>query len=243
MKNAGVAIRSCAAAALAVAVAWGGAARARPEHIQLDLSALNDPEISTRLDVLEQDLDREQTGAQLWQYGWSAFNASSMVYDAVEAANDNDRKDRNTHIVRAVEGLYGTAVVLLRPLPALDGADPVRAMPGETHEQRVARLAAAEDRVRGGAHRAETPYRVLPHVALFGINLLAGLAVWQFADLPHAYRTVLPGILIGEAQLWTLPQAPANDLADYRGRFGGGAQRANWWLSPREGGIEVTVRF
>ncbi len=242
MKFAGVVVRG-RAAAMVIMLAASAPAFAKPDRIKLDLSALSDSAVTERLDTLESDLDRERTGAQLWQYGWTAFNGGTMIYDAVEASQNDNRKDRNTHIVRAVEGAIGVTAMFLRPLPALHGADPIRALPGETREERLVRLAAAEDRVRGGAERSDEPFQIFPHLGVFAINILAGIAVWQFADLPHAYRTVLPGILIGEAQLWTQPQAPANDLSDYRSRYGDGPHQASWWLSPREGGVEVTFRY
>ncbi len=231
------------AAMLAATVAGGGPASAAPRRIALDLSSLSDQQVTERRDFLEQRLDDEQLHAQLWQYGWTAFNAGTMIDSAVQAATDDRRVDRNTNIVRAVEGAYGVAAMFLRPLPARFGADPVHEMPDATPEERRAQLVAADDLLQRSADRAEEPYQVLPHIGVFGINLLAGIAVWQLADLPHAYRTVLPGILIGEAQLWTLPEGPSDDLKAYHDRFGGGANQASWWIAPRDGGLEVTFRF
>ena len=217
--------------------------QAAQRRLTLDLTGLSDASVTERLDFLVQRLDAEQTGAALWQYGWSAFNGGTLIADAVEAATDDDRKDRNTHIVRAVEGFYGILDLWLRPLPARFGADPVRALPRATAADRRGRLARAEELVSRGADRAEAPYTLLPHLTVLGVNLVAGLAIWQLADLPHAYRTVLPGLLIGEAQIWTQPHGPAGDAADYRENFGGGSTAANWWLTPEPGGVEVTIRF
>lgn len=228
---------------LAIAVGAGTpAAGADARRITLDLSSLSDEAIVDRTEFLERRLDGERRGARWWQYGWTAFNGAAMVATAALAATDSDSKDRVTDITQSAQSLVGVVALLVRPLPALSGADPVRSMPGGTRDERISRLAVAEDLVRRGADRADEPYRFVPQIALFGFNLAAGVAIWQFADFKHAWQSTIPSIVIGEAQLLTTPGQPADDLNAYRTEFAPG-HAINWRVSPRPNGFQVSVNF
>lgn len=227
---------------LALVIAGAGAARADQKPINLDLSSLDDKAISDRVDYLSRRLDDERRGAQFWQFGWTAFNGGSMIATAVLASQEDDHKDRVTDIVESAQSLIGVAALLLRPLPAQFGADPIRSMPDRTREDKLARLETAEDLVRRGAERAEEPGQWLPQLGLFGINLGAAVAIWQFADFRHAYQSAIPSVIIGEIQLWTTPSRPADDWHGYRTEFAPG-HALEWRLSPRQNGIGVAVNF
>jgi hypothetical protein len=238
VRHAGIAV--CVAAALVIA--GDPPAAAQQKRITLDLTSLSDEAINARTEFLERRLDGERRGAQFWHYGWGAFNGASMLATAALAATDDNRKDRNTDIVQSAQSLVGVLNVFLRPLPALSGADPVRAMPGETREERIARLAAAEDLVSRGADRAHEPYELGTQAGALGFNLLAGLVIWQVADFRHAWQSTIPGVVVGEIQLFTQPWQPADDLNAYRTEFAPG-HAINWRVSPRPTGFEVSVNF
>lgn len=241
----GLAARSCAAFALVLLIAApGGPASAGDDtRLKLSLSSLSDAEIDARLQFLEQRLDSERTGAQLWQYGWTAFNGGSMAAEAAFAATADNRKDRATDAVQSVEGLIGVLNLVLRPLPARFGADPLRDLPGATRADRLNRLSLAEDLLRRGAARADEPYEILPHVGVVAVNLLAGAAIWKLADLRHAYQAVIPGIVLGELQLWTIPQRPVDDLDGYRARTTASSRAPTWQVVALPGGVEISLRF
>lgn len=228
--------------ALMFVIAGSAAARAAQKPVNLDLSSLGDKAISDRVDFLSRRLDDERRGAQFWQYGWTAFNGGSMIASAVLASREDDHKDRVADIVESTQSLIGVATLLLRPLPARFGADPIRGMPDRTREDKLARLETAEDLVRRGAERAEDPRQWRPQLSLFGINLAAALVIWQFADFRHAYQSAIPSIIIGEAQLWTTPAQPAEDLDRYRMKFAP-QHVLEWQISPRPNGFQVAVDF
>jgi hypothetical protein len=200
-----------------------GHAIAQTQPQRLDLSRLTDSELSQRLGFLEERLDRERNGAQWWQWGWTGFFVGATTYSIVVAATDDsgNHKDRDTAIVNAVQSAGGLAHMLLSPHPARFGADPMRLAPGASRTEREQQLAVGEGILARSADRAEQPYRLLPHALSLGVNLIAGGIIWGIADRTHAIRSTIPGILIGEARLWTLPSLGRIDLADYNTRFGG----------------------
>jgi len=185
-----------------------------------DKPALSDEEIDTRLDDLTQSLHFQQINAQYWEYGWGSFDAGTMIYSAVQVSQDHDRKNRNTDIVQASESLIGLATVVLRPLPAFD-ADSVCTDPTSLRQSVWLQcLALKEALLERSAQRANEPYELLPHLGNLGFNLLAGLIVWRVADARHALTTAIPGEIIGEMQLWTMPKQPMADFDQYEVQFG-----------------------
>jgi hypothetical protein len=177
---------------------------------------LTDVEISERLSFLDQRLKSQKSDAELWEYGWGAFNGGTMAYNAFSASQDTNRKDRNTDIIEAVEGLTGVADMIFRPLPALDADSVCKGLgPGD----RAQCLSAEETLVRRSAERANEPYQIMPHVGTLATNLVAGALIWRFGSFARALEAAIPGELIGEAQIWTLPHQPANDYDDYRLQF------------------------
>jgi hypothetical protein len=230
-----------AAICLAIAVAGSMPCQAQPK-INLDLSSLSDRTISDRTAFLERKLDDERRSAQWWTYGWLAFNGGSMVASAALAATEDNRADRNADIVNSVQAMVGVANQLLRPLPAVHGAAPVRAMPDGTREERLARLSAAQDLVARGAGRAREPYELVTQAGAIGFNLIAGVAIWQVADFRHAWQSTIPSILIGEIQLFTTPWGPVDDLNSYRTEFAPG-HAINWRVTPWFNGVQVSANF
>src|SRR5262249_12548258 len=171
----------------------------------LDLSRLSDFEIDQRLDFIMRRLDDDKLAGQLYQYGWTAFHLSSTIYSVADYARSDDPLRRRTRVVEGVESAGSVTWILISPHPARLGADPIRAMPGETHEDRVRRLAAAEDLLVQDADAANVRYSALPHLVNIGTNVVAGAIIWAIADKNHALASALPGLVIGEAEIWTAP--------------------------------------
>lgn len=191
-------------------------AYAEPEPVP----APSDQEIDARLNDVTQSLYAQETNAQYWEYGWGAFDSGTMIWSALQAGQDRDRMNRNANIVQAAESLIGLADVALRPLPAFD-ADSVCTDPATLRQSVWMQcLALKEALLERSAERAREPYEILPHLEIFGFNLLAGLIVWRTADTHHALLTAIPGEVIGEMQLWTTPRQPIGDFEQYTVRFG-----------------------
>jgi hypothetical protein len=206
-----------------------------------DATTLSSQQLNLRLDTLGKELDDQQTDAEYWEYGWGAFDASTMIWSAVQAAGDDNRKDRNTDIVQAGESLIGLADVIFRPLPAFSASYVCRD-PALSRQDMLHCLEVREAMLKASAERAHEPYEMLPHLGNFGFNLVAGLIVWKTADTRHALITAIPGEIVGEAQIWSTPGQPMKDYDKYQLQFGPllpGSQQTDIPAS----GLMVSLRF
>jgi len=201
----------------------------------------SDYEISSRLNETAELLQAQKTGAAYWEYGWGGFNGASMLWSIAEATHAQDYKSRSTDVVQAVEGLIGVADVVLRPLPAFnanDGCTP----PTITEQDRLQCLSVKEALLTLSARRADEPFEFLPHFANFAFNLAAGGIVWSLADARHALTTFIPGMVLGEIQLWTTPQRPIEDLQRYKMQFRPMLLREGYARGPLAG-VVFTLAF
>lgn len=203
--------------------------------------AAGNQEIDWRVNDLAQVLDSQQTNAEYWEYGWGAFDGGTMIWSAVQARQDDNRKDRNTDIVQASESLIGLADVIFRPLPALY-ADSVCRDPVLSQQDLLQCLSAREAMLEKSAERAHEPYELLPHLGNLGFNVVAGLIVSRVADTRHALITAIPGEVIGEAQIWTTPTQPIADSDRYKLQFGPLVQQTEGAPVP-EAGLMATFKF
>jgi len=203
---------------LCLLLSWGAPAVAQAARGPVETAALADEQVIQRLEFLDRQFESQQSSTALWEYGWGAFNGGSMIFSTVQAATTNNRKDRDMNIVQSVEGLIGVADIIFRPLPVFNATSgcPQNVT---TPEARMQCLAAKEDLAQRSAERADEPYQILPHVETLGINLLAGGLVWALAGVHRGLITAVPGMLIGEIQLWTTPGQPADDYKRYQVQF------------------------
>ncbi|HET8637420.1 MAG TPA: hypothetical protein VFL96_11275, partial [Acidobacteriaceae bacterium] len=199
------------------------------------------PEISQRLTFLEQRLDAAQLHGQIWYYGWFAANGGGLIMNTVQAATDHSHNNRVSASVEASKSAIGILDLLLRPLPARLGADPIRAMSGSPYE----RVQAAETLLQASATRAELNRTFWPHFGNAIINLIGGGIILAFGDWQNAALTTGLDFVVGEIEILTEPSRAIGDLAAYRSRYGelpkptGGS----WHLSPSLHGVTVTFRF
>jgi hypothetical protein len=186
---------------------------------------LSDADIGQRIDFIEQRLDSHATHGQIWYWSWMAINGGSMVGQAISAGLSEHGDDQVKNGVQAGLGAIGVADLLLRPLQARYGADPIRGLPEDTREEKIAKLRAAERQLRSNAQRAEerTSWQIYAgNVAVNGIaGLIIGLA-GRTSDGLIAFGTGTAG---GVIQILTQPWGPARDWKDYRQQFGGQALR------------------
>lgn len=221
-------------AAVAATLALLGNAQAQP-------AAQGTLDLDARLGFVEQRLDDQRLHSQLWQYGWTAVNGTGLVLGTYQAASTQNGDDRVVGIVDATKSVIGLADLYFRPLPGLHGADPIRAMPGDTPEQQEERLAAAERLLKADAERAEERWGWQQHVGNLTVNLAGGAVILGFGSKSSALTDTLIGLAAGEVQILSAPWEPVRSLGDYRSRFGGLA--AAMELRPRPGGLELAFHF
>lgn len=215
-----------------------------PLHVQLDVDPPAETATEERLAFLEERLEAAEFQGDLWQYGWLSVHSTGLVYNAVDASLTDDDDDRVARIVGATKSAVGIGSLLLRPLPARLGADPIRALPGGTPELERARLQAAEELLEDSARRARRKYTVWPHLESALVNFVGGGIILAFGEWEDAAVSTGVGLAVGELQIWTVPDRPAADLAAYRARFGpAGARETGWYLVPRPNGLALAYRF
>ncbi|MBL0714555.1 MAG: hypothetical protein JJV98_12730, partial [Desulfosarcina sp.] len=90
--------------------------------------ALSDEEMDRRLTFIEQRLNAGRASARYWQYGWSGFYAASTTFQGALAIRSKNADNEANYTVGALKSAGGLALMLLRPLPGVKGADPLQAM-------------------------------------------------------------------------------------------------------------------
>ena len=140
-------------------------------------TALSDAAIEQRIDFIEQRLDSHETHGQIWYWSWMAINGGSMVGLGISAGLSKHENDQINNGVQAGLGAIGVADLLLRPLEARYGADPIRGLPEGTHEEKIAKLRAAESQLHSNAQRAQDRTSWEMHAGNVAVNGIAGLII------------------------------------------------------------------
>jgi len=206
---------------------------------------LSEEDMERRLSFIEERLNEGQTSARYWQYGWSSFYAASAAVQGYKAIESNDGDDDVNNTVGAVKSAAALALMLLKPLPAVEGATTLQDMPTNTPDQKEARLKAAETRAHTNARRAQERHSWTRHLTAITVNLIGSAVIAAFGDGEDAVVSGLTGIAISQANIWSQPSRAIDDLADYEKEFPD-AQATNevdWQLSPIAGGLSLTIRF
>jgi hypothetical protein len=222
-----------------------GSARGQDALLDLQLGQLSDAEIDARLGFLEERLDAGRGTAQAWQYGWTGIYATTLAFGVGQAIATDSGDTRLANLVNAVKSAGALAQLVLDPLPARLGADPMRAVPAQDRQGRRERLAVGERQLRVNAVRADSRYSLQRHLEGVTTNLIGGAVIWAFGDPTDALVSTLSGIAFGEAQIWSQPWRAADDIADYRSAFPTttAARGVDWELRPTPHGVQLALRF
>ena len=223
---------------LALAATCWAAAGAHAEPSSAGAAGLD---LDVRLAFIEHQLDSGRLRSQAWQYGWMSVDAVGLGLGSYQAAVAGDAGQRATGIVDATKSALDLLNLTLLPLPGLHGADPIRALPSDTPEQRQAQLDAAERLLSLDAAHATEQRSLIEHIGNVGINVFGGAVILGFGDPRDALIDAATGIAMGELMIFTAPWAPVASLAAYRSRFGGLATAMQ--IRPWPGGLEVAFRF
>ena len=207
---------------------------------------MSDAAIEQRIDFIEQRLDSHETHGQIWYWSWMAINGGSMVGLGVSAGLSKHEDDQVNNGVQAGLGAIGVADLLLRPLEARYGADPIRGLPESTREEKIAKLRAAESQLRSNAQRAEERTSWEMHAANVAINGIAGLIIGLAGRPSDGIIAFGAGTAGGVIEILTQPWGPASDWKDYKQQFGGQALRPHLDLyvaALASGGAQAGVRW
>jgi hypothetical protein len=209
--------------------------------------ALDDAQIERRLTYLEDCLDDNRFHAQAWQYGWMFVDTAGSLSSAGLAATGSS-DDRAYLVMRAVKGAIGTIYLAIAPVPGRSGADPIRAMPAETHSDKMTQLVAAENLLADAAERSRQRFSWAYHIGNLLFNAAAAGSVAATGDTSHAIQALVVDTTVGEVQVWTQPWEPPRQWEEYEHMVAPDQGTAStppfdWELVAQPGGIGVRARF
>nr|AYM54095.1 hypothetical protein [Byssovorax cruenta] len=172
---------------------------------------LSDGEVSTRLQWIQRELDRGNTWANAWYWGWVGIQGALIVGQSVwagVAAAQGDTSVRNGQLVGVGTGVVGLAPMVIFPFRAAFAAGRVRALPERTPEERRRKLQQSEEILRGAAEGEAFGRSWVVHVLGFAVAG-ASSAILLFAlDRPvNALTSFLLNAGGNEIQIWTQPMA------------------------------------
>ena len=220
-----------------VTIAFPAAADQKPQ--------LSEEEMEQRLAFITERLNAGQTNARAWQYGWSGFFAASTGFQLYLVHRSNDSDNETQYTVGAIKSAAGLAMMLLRPLPAVKGAQPVEDMPAVTPSQKADRLQTAEDLLRLNARRAHERKSWLRHLASIAVHLVGSTAIAALGDIKDALVSNATGIAISQLHIWSQPYRAIDDLADYERAFPAAVsnEEVRWHLTQIPGGLGISIQF
>ena len=208
-------------------------------------SEISNAELEQRLKFIETRLARQSPNARYWQHGWTGFHAASAVVQGVLAVDADDSDDEVNYLVGAVKSTGALAQMLIRPLPAVQSASRFQALPSQSREERIHKVAQGEALLHENADRAATRSGWRRHLIGVGANLLGGVAIAAFGDSSDAVTSTLLGIAVSETNIWTEPSRAVNDLEDYQNNKWMQRQTSevSWHIVPLARRVEVNIRF
>lgn len=214
-----------------------------------DVTRLDDEEIERRIRLAEGLLDGSRRQAEWWQRGWLGVFAGTAVLQGTRAGVENDGEKRAGLTIDAVKAAGGATRLLLDPLHARLGADPLRSMPEERRADRVRKLIRAEQMLAENAEEARERRSWTRHLVSTGVNLLGGAVLLAIDDPERAAASAGAGLLLSELHLWTQPGRPEDDLGAYHHRVSESlaapatGSDGDWRLVRKKGGIELRIEF
>jgi hypothetical protein len=222
-------------------------------------TTLTDEQMDRRVAFIMERLDDQRLHAIAWQYGWLAVDIGPGIISSGIQAGLKSGNDREYFILEAVKSAIGTAYLLIDPMPNQHGADPIRAMPDTTHEDKMARLIRGEDMLAHAAERAQQRTAIGYHLGNLFFNLAGAGALYGVGNHSGALQSLLIDTASGEVQIWTQPWEGPGDFhayeefvaADEQGP--GAGSRAvqpiaappplRWQIVPRGLGLAVAAEF
>ena len=184
------------------------------------VTASDQDDAQQRLAFIKAAFEKQQTHANVWQWGWTGVYAASLTLNAsdwVDAGNSDDRWNYGVGTVRSALAIYQQ---WSSPLPSYQ-ANKLAAMAQNSQSDTDATLVYAEQLLQQYASRDAARFTWKPHMDNLIANLIAGGVIAAFGDKNDAWLAFGTGVLSGELALWTEPYG-GNDLwQQYQQKFAG----------------------
>jgi hypothetical protein len=210
-----------------------------------------DSEITERIQLIQNMLDRGKPNANLWWYGWLAgYSAATITQGAVFILSD-EKATRQDMALGAATTLLGAAGQLLTPNVPGQAPERLLQIPGDDADARRQKLKDAEELLKASALREKAGRSWKIHAITGAVNVSSGLITWLGfkRDLWAGVQNFALNTIITETQIWTQPTRAMKDYQNYCRRFKKGEEPVsikhdiNWFVSAYPGGIELKIVF
>lgn len=227
-------------------------------------AALSDEQVKERLNYIEGVLKAGQPRAGTWYYGWiGAYSVGAVVGGVLAASHWTDTKIEGGETVpdkEYAEGMlvgastfvFGVVALVIDPFTPATAPKKLGRLPGNTADERRAKLQQAEELLRKCARREVSGRSLTTHLLNIGGNAAAALVTK--AVFHQSWTNALISFASGEAislvNIYTQPMRATRDLKDYEAKYLGkqGAsalapQERKWTLSAWPGGLTFRLEF
>ncbi len=188
----------------------------QPKKIDWNNADLPDPVIESRIRFIEAKLESHKQHGEIWYWSWMAVNSGAFVGLGVAAGLTDDTADRVNFGSQSGLAALGVADLLLRPLEARYGADPILNLPEATRGEKLKKLEAAETLLRNNAERACQRENWVLHLANLLLNAGVGVATGLAGDAGGGAISAGAGFIGGEIYILGQPGGPKEDWEQYR---------------------------
>jgi hypothetical protein len=185
-----------------------------------------------RLAYLHQTLDRQESYAQVWTWGWTSIGTALALGSFILADRAPDHAERDDNIICGAFSFLLPLTIQVFRLRVLTDAPKLDALvTGSNGAEPCLVLARAEELIARDAADEDFNSGVLAHLAAIGVNgvlfaILASMGHWKNAVLDGA-----GGVVISEVQLWTMPTGASRVWDRYRKGIVE-VERTKWSLGP-----------
>ncbi len=211
----------------------------------------SDSLVKVQIVTIQNMLDLGKRNASLWWNGWLyGYSAATAVQGAIYFTNDIV-KTRQDMALGAATTLVGAVGQLIMPMVPVYAPKRLALIPGETPEERIQKLAKAEELFKASAKREQEGRSWKMHAASGVVNLSSGLVTWLGFKRTFwaGFGNFLINSAITEAQIWSQPTRAIKDYQKYCEKYKNGLtyhperQQAQWFVSAYPGGLTLRIVF
>lgn len=175
-------------------------------------------QVSERIEVIQQMLDRSVVKTDVWWYGWLGTYTAATVGQGVVSLVSDDIITRQDMALGAATTALGAAFQLLTPLDVRAYAHKLSEMPDSTADDKTKKLMAAELYLSDIAAIEKGGRSWKIHAVNTAVNAASGLITWIGFK-----RSVWDGVAnfllnsaITELQIWTQPTRLIREQKQYQ---------------------------
>jgi hypothetical protein len=212
-------------------------------RVEVDLKS-SESNRSERINFIQTSFDEGETRAKLWSYSWTGLYGVLTGVQTFQALYT--RHDRTSNIVGASQSLLGVAALIIDPFHARSSGRALRELSASTPEEQQHKLDIAESWLERNAKQEKFGRSWLTHVLALAVTGIGGAIIWHNDGSKSGMTSILAGIAVSEAQIWTQPTKAVTDDSEYRGKYKGGKNNIperKYFIAPSANGFVAGVIF